>query len=120
MLFTDSFARLQDNFKIIMSTGHVMLVILTYLMIILCGPILQTVTVLPMKSVHQQGSVFVAKIELEKVAFVSFVMELLVSTQVYNCYESDYKLYSEEKVQSVFMFSHKINNTGYIIDKLYT
>ena len=26
----------------------------------------------------------------------------------------------EEKVESVFMFSHKINNTGYIIVKLYT
>ena len=29
-------------------------------------------------------------------------------------------IYSEEKFQSVFMFSNKINNTGYIIVKLYT
>ena len=27
-------------------------------------------------------------------------------------------IYSEEKVQSIFMFSHKINNTGYIIVKV--
>ena len=29
-----------------------------------------------------------------------------------------YHIYSEENVYSVFMFSHKINNTGYIIVKL--
>ena len=34
--------------------------------------------------------------------------------------KESFELYSEEKVLSVFMFSHKINNTGYIIVKLYT
>ena len=29
------------------------------------------------------------------------------------------KIYSEEKVESVFMFSHKINNTAYIIVKFF-
>ena len=30
------------------------------------------------------------------------------------------QIYSEEKVLSVFMFSHKINNTEYIIVKFFT
>ena len=29
-------------------------------------------------------------------------------------------IYSEEKVKSVFMFSHKINNIAYIIVKFFT
>ena len=41
--------------------------------------------------------------------------------RLYNSNDSTrINVYSEEKVKSVFMFSHKINNTAYIIVKFYT
>ena len=44
-------------------------------------------------------------------------------SNIFQCYISSLRFYiytQKKEVYSVFMFSHKINNTGYIIVKLYT